>query len=56
MSLEVGNLINAAGSLASTISNSSLKSFLANLNNFGVQIKNNFEVNFSAIPDIKIFV
>lgn len=56
MAIEAGNLLNAAAGLASTISNSSLKSFLANINNFGVQIKNNFEVNFTAIPDVKIFV
>lgn len=56
MSLAVGNLLNASANLASTISNSSLKSFLKNINNFGVQVKNNFEINFSGLPDIKIFV
>ena len=56
MALEVGNLFNAAGSLVSTISDNNVKAFLANINNFGVQVKNNFEVNFSEIPDVKIFV
>lgn len=57
MGLELGNLLGAAANLTSSLSREkNLKQFLKNIDKFGVQIANNFEVNFSGIQDATFFV
>ena len=58
MSLELGNLLGAAANVTAALQDDqkSLKSFLTTVNDFGVQVKNNFEVNFSGLEDITFFV
>ena len=57
MALELGNLLGAAANLTTAISKEkSLKAFLKNVNSFGIQVTNNFEVNFSGISDATFFV
>lgn len=57
MGLELGNLLGAAANLTTAASQEkTLKSFLANINSFGLQVQNNFEVNFSGLEDITFFV
>jgi len=57
MGLQVGNLLGAASSLTTAFSGSkTVKSFLETVNSFGIQVKNNFEVNFSGLTDITFFV
>lgn len=53
MALALGNLLGAVANASTALSEEkSLKSFLQNINDFGVQVKNNFEVNFSGLQDI----
>ena len=53
MALALGNLLGAVANASTALSEEkSLKSFLTNINDFGVQVKNNFEVNFSGLQDI----
>lgn len=53
MALALGNLLGAVANATTALSKEkSLKSFLNNINDFGVQVKNNFEVNFSGLEDI----
>lgn len=57
MALELGNLLGAAASLTTATSGGkSLKSFLRQIDNFGVQVTNNFEVNIFGLTDITFFV
>ena len=57
MALELGNLLGAAANLTTATSKEqSLKAFLRNVNSFGIQVTNNFEVNFSGISDASFFV
>ncbi len=57
MGLELGNLLGAAANLTSSFSREkNLKQFLRNIDKFGVQVTNNFEVNFSGIQDATFFV
>lgn len=56
-SLDIGNLAGAAAGLTTAFSKEkSIKSFIKQINNFGVQVKNNFEVNFSGLQDIMFFL
>ena len=57
MALELGNILGAAANLTTATSKTkSLKAFLKNVDSFGVQVTNNFEVNFSGIEDATFFV
>ena len=53
MALALGNLLGAVANATTAVAHEkTLKSFLTNINDFGVQVKNNFEVNFSGLQDI----
>ena len=57
MALELGNLLGAAANLTTAFSKEkSLKQFLKTIDNFGVQVTNNFEVNLFGLNDITFFV
>lgn len=57
MGLQVGNLLGAVNGVMTALSKEkSLKAFLDNINSFGVQVKNNFEVTFSGLPDTTFFI
>ena len=57
MALDVGNLLGAAAQLTTAFSKErSLKSFLKNIDDFGLQVTNNFEVNLYGLQDITFFV
>ena len=58
MGLELGNLLGAVTQVTTAVrhNSGSLKSFLDNINQFGVQVNNNFEVNFAGLDDIMFFV
>lgn len=57
MGLQVGNILGAATSLTTALSKEkSLKSFLNGIDDFGLQVANNFEVNFSGLTDITFFI
>lgn len=57
MALELGNLLGAAANLTTAFSKGkSLKNFLKHINDFGVQVNNNFEVNIFGLSDITFFV
>lgn len=57
MALELGNLLGAAANLTTAFAKGkSLKSFLQHINDFGVQVTNNFEVNIYGLEDITFFV
>lgn len=57
MALEVGNLLGAAANLTTAFSKErSVKTFLQQINDFGVQVTNNFEVNLFGLQDITFFV
>ena len=57
MAIELGNLLGAAANLTTALSKEkSLKTFLKNVDKFGIQVTNNFEVNFSGISDATLFV
>ena len=57
MAMELGNLLGAAANLTTAFGkDKSLKSFLHSINDFGVQVTNNFEVNIAGLTDITFFV
>jgi len=57
MALEIGNILGAAANLTTALSKEKgFKSFLKTVNSFGIQVKNNFEVNFSGLEDVTFFV
>lgn len=56
MALDLGSYFGAASSLTTAFgSEGSLKKFLSNISNYGVQIKSRYEVNFSGLQDITFF-
>lgn len=57
MSLDLGNLLGAATHITTASSKETgVKAFLNTFVKYGAQVKNNFEVNFSAIPDLPFFI
>ena len=57
MALDVGNLLGAAANLTTAFGKDrSLKSFLKQIDDFGIQVTNNFEVNLFGLQDITFFV
>lgn len=53
MALDFGNLLGAVANASAAMSEEkSLKNFLRHIDDFGVQVKNNFEVNFSGLQDV----
>lgn len=57
MALDIGNLLGAAANLTTaTAKGKSLKSFIQTVNDFGIQVTNNFEVNLFGLEDITFFV
>lgn len=57
MAMEFGNLLGAAANLTTAFSEErSLKSFLQQIDGFGLQVTNNFEVNLFGLQDITFFV
>jgi hypothetical protein len=57
MAMELGNLLGAAANLTTAFGkDKSLKSFLQSVNDFGIQVTNNFEVNIAGLTDITFFV
>ena len=57
MAMELGNLLGAAANLTTAFAKGkSLKQFLKTIDNFGIQVNNNFEVNIAGLEDITFFV
>ena len=57
MVMELGNLLGAAANLTTAFSKErSLKTFLQQIDDFGIQVTNNFEVNLFGLQDITFFV
>ena len=57
MGLELGNILGAASNLTSSFGKTkSLKSFLKTMDDFGIQVNNNFEVNIYGLNDVTFFV
>lgn len=57
MGLQLGGILGAAANLNSSFSKpKSLRQFLKNFDKFGIQVQNNFEVNFSGLQDITFFL
>lgn len=57
MAFEIGNLLGAASNLTSSFGKTkSLKSFLKTIDDFGIQVTNNFEVTLYGLNDITFFV
>lgn len=57
MALAVGNLLGAVnGAMTALSKEKSLKAYLDNINSFGIQVKNNFEVTFSGLTETTFFV
>ena len=55
--MELGNLLGAAANLTTAFSKErSLKTFLQQIDDFGIQVTNNFEVNLFGLQDITFFV
>lgn len=56
MSVQLGNLLGAVTQASTAIRKPmGIKGFLASVNKLGIQVTNNFEVNFSGIPDITFY-
>lgn len=56
MGLQLGGLLGAVANIGTALSKEkSLKTYLKNIDKFGVQVRNNFEVNFSGLEDITFF-
>ncbi len=57
MAMQLGNMLGAIANVTTAISEpKSLQGYLKNLDSFGVQVRNNFEVNFSGLETITFFV
>ena len=57
MSLQLGGMIGGVTQVATAVQGEkNLKSFLASVNKLGVQVTNNFEVNFSGIDAVSFYV
>lgn len=55
--LALGNLLGAVSQVTTALSQGrSLKSFITTIDRFGLQVKNNFEVNFSGLQDATFFI
>ena len=55
--LALGNLLGAVSQASTAVSKErSLKQFLDTMSDFGIQVKNNFEVNFSGLQDATFFI
>jgi len=55
--LALGNLLGAVSQATTAFSKErSLKQFLDTIDSFGIQVKNNFEVNFSGLQDATFFI
>ena len=56
MGLELGGLLGAVANIGTALAKEkSLKTYLKNIDKFGVQVRNNFEINFSGLEDITFF-
>ena len=56
MAMELGNLLGAAANLTTAFGkDKSSKSFLHHIDDFGIQVTNNFEVNIAGLEDITFF-
>ena len=56
MAMELGNLLGAAANLTTAFGkDKSLKNFLHHIDDFGIQVTNNFEVNIAGLEDITFF-
>ena len=57
MAFEIGNILGAASNLTTAFGKEkSLKTFLKTIDDFGIQVNNNFEVNLFGLDDITFFV
>lgn len=57
MALGIGNLAGAVNGVMTAVSKEqSVKSFIDVINDFGVQVSNNFEVMFSGLADTTFFI
>lgn len=57
MSISLGNLFGAAANATTAFGKAkSLKSFLHHIDDFGIQVTNNFEVNVAGLEDLTFFV
>lgn len=57
MGLALGNLLGGITNLTTALSHEKgVKAFLHSINNFGIQTKNNFEVNFSGLEQATFFI
>ena len=57
MALQLGNLLGAAANLTTSFAKGkSLKAFIECIDDFGIQVTNNFEVNLFGLDDITFFV
>ncbi len=57
MGLALGNLLGGITNLTTALSHEKgVKAFLHNINKFGIQTKNNFEVNFSGLEQATFFI
>lgn len=55
--LQVGNLLGAVTQATTALSKErGVKSFMDTINKFGIQVKNNFEVNFSGLQNLTFFI
>ena len=57
MSLALGNLLGAAANFSAAAGGSkSVKSFISTIGKYGIQVKNNFEINFSGLDNIPFYI
>lgn len=57
MAFEVGNILGAASNLTTAFGKEhSLKKFLKTVDDFGIQVNNNFEVSIYGLNDITFYV
>ena len=57
MSLQIGGILGAAAQLTTAFGEEyGVKKFLKTIDKFGVQVKNNFEVNFSGLQDVTFVI
>ena len=55
--MNLGNLFGAVTNLTTAFSGqTSYKSFIQTVNDYGIQVKNNFEVNFSGLQTVTLFI
>lgn len=57
MALQLGNLLGAVSNIQTALSQpKSLKQFLSTIDELGLQVANNFEVNFSGIDELTFYI